>query len=165
MNRMAESYNILSIIRGTTVDGPGFRTSIYLAGCGHHCPGCHNPSSWDHRGGSPMSLAEVMDIVREEDFDVTLSGGDPLFNPESTGILIDALKADNRNVWVFTGYTWEHITNSEALLDSIKNADVIVDGPFIEKLRDPDLLFRGSSNQRLIDIRKSLESGKITLYK
>ena len=165
MNRMAESYNILSIIRGTTVDGPGFRTSIYLAGCGHHCPGCHNPSSWDHRGGSAMSLDEVMDIVREEDFDVTLSGGDPLFNPESTGTLIGALKADNRNVWVFTGYTWEQITTSEALLDSIKNADVIVDGPFIEKLRDPDLLFRGSSNQRLIDIRKSLESGEITLYK
>ncbi len=68
---------ILDIVRGTTVDGPGFRTSIYFAGCGHHCPGCHNPQSWDFAGGSEMSLGQLTDIITEEDFDVTLTGGRP----------------------------------------------------------------------------------------
>ncbi|MDE6578164.1 MAG: 4Fe-4S cluster-binding domain-containing protein [Muribaculaceae bacterium] len=99
-------YNILSIIRGTTVDGPGFRTSIYLAGCSHACPGCHNPSSWNPEGGSVMTLEEIMEIVKEEDFDVTLSGGDPLFQASKVKTLIETLKEDNRNVWVFTGYLW-----------------------------------------------------------
>lgn len=151
-------------MRGTTVDGPGFRTSIYLAGCNHCCPGCHNPSSWEFNSGTPMSLEEIMEVVKEEDFDVTLSGGDPLCSPESTKELIEALKADNRNVWVFTGYTWEQITASPLLTDTIRNADVVVEGPFILSQKDPDLLFRGSSNQRLINISSSLQFGTPTLY-
>lgn len=137
-------------MRGTTVDGPGFRTSIYLAGCSHACPGCHNPQSWNPEGGSPMTLEEIMEIVREEDFDVTLSGGDPLFNPESTRILIHALKNDGRNVWVYTGFTIEEIEADATLSEAVSEADAIVEGPFIAALRDPDLLFRGSSNQRII---------------
>lgn len=152
-------YRVLSIIRGTTVDGPGFRTSIYLAGCGHACPGCHNPQSWNPEGGDIMTLSEIMDIVRDEDFDVTLSGGDPLFNPESVRNLIEALKQDGRNVWIFTGFRWEEILASEKLRDAVELADVVVDGPFVESLRNPDLLFRGSSNQRLIDVGRSIRSG------
>lgn len=152
-------YRVLSIIRGTTVDGPGFRTSIYLAGCGHACPGCHNPQSWNPEGGDIMTLSEIMDIVRDEDFDVTLSGGDPLFNPESVRNLIEALKHDGRNVWIFTGFRWEEIMASEKLRDAVELADVVVDGPFVESLRNPDLLFRGSSNQRLIDVGRSISSG------
>ncbi len=151
-------------MRGTTVDGPGFRTSIYLAGCNHHCQGCHNPHSWDKDGGTIMSLSEIMDIVKEEDFDVTLSGGDPLFNPETTAILTEALKTDGRNVWVYTGYTWEEIMNDPRLKDAIIKADVLVDGPFIESLKDRDLLFRGSSNQRLIDITLSMVQRKVITY-
>ncbi len=152
-------YRVLSIIRGTTVDGPGFRTSIYLAGCAHACPGCHNPQSWNPEGGDIMTLSEIMDIVRDEDFDVTLSGGDPLFNPESVRNLIEALKQDGRNVWIFTGFRWEEIMASEKLRDAVELADVVVDGPFVESLRNPDLLFRGSSNQRLIDVGRSIRSG------
>lgn len=152
-------YRVLSIIRGTTVDGPGFRTSIYLAGCAHACPGCHNPQSWNPEGGDIMTLSEIMDIVRDEDFDVTLSGGDPLFNPESVRNLIEALKQDGRNVWIFTGFRWEEIMASEKLRDAVELADVVVDGPFVESLRNPDLLFRGSSNQRLIDVGRSISSG------
>lgn len=158
-------YNVLQIMRGTTVDGPGFRTSIYLAGCSHACPECHNPQSWDENRGEKMSLNEILGIVEEEDFDVTLSGGDPLFNPESTAILVESLKRLGRNVWVYTGFTWENITSSERLLDAVINADVVVDGPFIESKKDPDLLFRGSSNQRLIDVKKSLETGKAAAWK
>lgn len=152
-------------MRGTTVDGPGFRTSFYLAGCDHRCPGCHNPSSWDYTGGTVMSIDEIMDIVREEDFDVTLSGGDPLFNPETTAALVKELKADGRNVWVFTGYCWEEIIDSPSLLSAIREADVVVDGPFIESLKDTDLLFRGSSNQRLIRVAPSLIGNSIVLFK
>lgn len=151
-------------MRGTTVDGPGFRTSIYLAGCNHRCPGCHNPQSWDCNGGIPMTLEEIMEVVREEDFNVTLSGGDPLFNPESTTLLIKALKEDGRNVWLFTGYTWEQIMATPNLKSAISQADVIVDGLFIESLKDRDLLFRGSSNQRLIDVQFSLQSASTILY-
>lgn len=146
-------------MRGTTVDGPGFRTSIYLAGCTHACPGCHNPQSWQFNAGIPMTLEEIMDIVREEDFNVTLSGGDPLCTPSTTLSLVEALKADHRNIWLYTGYTWEEIIATTAiptLFEIVKKVDVLVDGPYIAALRDPDLLFRGSSNQRLIDIPATL---------
>ena len=161
---MCVYYNILSIIRGTTVDGPGFRTSIYLAGCCHQCPGCHNPQSWNPHAGKIMTLEEIMKIVEEEDFDVTLSGGDPLYNPDSTKVLIKALKDNGRNVWVYTGYTWEEIIATPLLTDTIRNADVVVEGPFIMAQKDPDLLFRGSANQRIIDIQESLASSKIILW-
>lgn len=159
---MTTTYNVLKIIRGTTVDGPGFRTSIYLAGCKHHCKGCHNPQSWNPNGGNAMSISEIMDVVKEEDFNVTITGGDPLFNPSQLENLVSALKLDNRNVWIYTGYTWEEILSSEVLLEAIKRADVLVDGRFIEELKDKDLIFRGSSNQRLIDIQESIIEGKIT---
>ncbi len=146
-------YNVLNIIRGTTVDGPGFRTSIYLAGCSHACPGCHNPESWNPEAGTPMTLDEIMAIVREEDYNVTLSGGDPLFHPESTRVLIEAIRQAGYTVWLYTGFTYEEILADDRLLRAASLADTIVDGPFVASMRDPDLLFRGSSNQRLIHPR------------
>lgn len=112
-----------------------------------------------------MSLDEIMEIVQEEDFDVTLSGGDPLCNPDATFRLVEALKENGRNIWLYTGFTWEEIietsrseqlSKEHSLFDIVRNVDVLVDGPFIESLRDPDLLFRGSSNQRLIDVKSTL---------
>ncbi|MCH5239559.1 MAG: anaerobic ribonucleoside-triphosphate reductase activating protein [Muribaculaceae bacterium] len=153
-------FRVTDIIRGTTVDGPGFRTSIYFSGCSHQCPGCHNPQTWDPENGHEMSLSDILDIVEEEDFDVTLSGGDPLYFPEHIEELVENLKASGRNVWIYTGYTWEEIIKRSELYKAIKKADVLVDGPFIEALKDTDLKFRGSSNQRIIDIQKSPASGK-----
>lgn len=155
---MGYTYRVLDIRRGTTVDGPGFRTSIYLAGCTHGCPGCHNPQSWDFSAGNLMTLEEIMEVVREEDFNVTLTGGDPLCNPVSTLQLIESLKADDRNIWLYTGYSWEEIIENPILFNIVKKVDVVVDGPFITLLKNPDLLFRGSSNQRLIDIVPTLSS-------
>lgn len=146
------------------MDGPGFRTSIYLSGCMHHCFGCHNPQSWDPNTGVKMSLSDILKIVEEEDFNVTISGGDPLFFPDKLKILIDKLKNNRRNVWVYTGYTWEEISNSSILLDAIKKADVVVDGKFILSLKDLDLPFRGSSNQRIVDVKKSLEKGEVVIW-
>ncbi|MBD5284478.1 MAG: anaerobic ribonucleoside-triphosphate reductase activating protein [Bacteroides sp.] len=141
---------ILDIIRGTTVDGEGFRTAIYMAGCNHHCPGCHNPGSWDFEGGRDMSLEEIMEIVDEEEFDVTLSGGDPFCNVDDSLRLAREIRKRGYNIWCYTGYTIEEIRNNPALAPLLEEINVLVDGPFIRDLHDPDLLFRGSSNQRII---------------
>ena len=138
------------------MDGPGFRTSIYLAGCNHGCKGCHNPQSWDPEGGKEMTLEEIMEIVEEEDFDVTLSGGDPLYHPGALKELVMALKKNRRKVWIYTGYTWDEIILDPKLLVAVQDADVLVDGLFIEALKDPDLPFRGSSNQKIINIQEKL---------
>lgn len=158
------AYRVLDIVRGTTVDGPGFRTAVYLAGCRHDCPGCHNPQSHDPQAGKLMKLAEIMAIVEEEGFDVTLTGGDPLYHAAGLLPLLDTLCRHGRGVWLYTGYTWEQIISSPALLDAIRRVDVVVDGPFIQSLHDRDLLFRGSSNQRLIAVSPTLSEGKIHLW-
>lgn len=152
MQDTVQSYRVIDIIRGTTVDGPGFRTSIYLAGCNHRCPGCHNPQSWDPEGGRKMTLQEIMDIVKEEDFDVTLTGGDPLMHPETTALLARAIREAGYNVWLYTGFTIEEIMENDKLKAVLPYVEAIVDGPYEENLRDTDLPFRGSSNQRIIKI-------------
>ncbi len=143
-------YRVLDIIRGTTVDGPGFRTAIYFAGCLHACPGCHNPQSWDFNAGTEMTLDELMAVIEEEDFDVTLSGGDPLYHPEEIAILAKRIKETGHSVWLYTGFTIEEILDSDRLSLPLPYLDAIVDGPFVESLRDTDLQFRGSSNQRIL---------------
>lgn len=155
---------ILKILKGTTVDGPGFRTSVYFAGCAHHCAGCHNPGSWDFTGGEDTSIDQLMETVEEEDFDVTLSGGDPLYQPEDVAELCRRVARLGHTVWIYTGFTWEEILSDPRLLDAVRHAEVVVDSPFIESLLDRDLLFRGSSNQRLIRVSESLTTGKIVLW-
>lgn len=144
------TFRVLEIVRGTTVDGPGFRTAIYFAGCCHQCPGCHNPQSWDFNGGTEMTLSEIMEVVEEEDFDVTLTGGDPLYNAENIAILAKKIKDSGHSVWLYTGFTIEQILESDELSKPLPYLDAIVEGPFILSLRDTDLQFRGSSNQRII---------------
>lgn len=132
---------ILKILKGTTVDGPGFRTSVYFAGCAHHCAGCHNPGSWDFTGGEDTSIDQLMETVEEEDFDVTLSGGDPLYQPEDVAELCRRVARLGHTVWIYTGFTWEEILSDPRLLDAVRHAEVVVDSPFIESLLDRDLLF------------------------
>lgn len=146
------TYQVLDIVRGTTVDGPGFRTAIYLAGCRHQCRGCHNPQSWDFKSGTTMTLEEIMEIVEEEDFDVTLTGGDPLYTPEATTELAKAIAESGHTIWLYTGFTYEEILASPRLSLPLQYLEAIVDGPYVESLRDTDLLFRGSSNQRIIKL-------------
>lgn len=145
-----EKYNVLDIIRGTTVDGPGFRTAIYLAGCRHQCPGCHNPGSWNPEAGRLMSIDEIMEVVEEEDFDVTLTGGDPLFNPVKLLPLLQRITEAHYKIWLYTGYTYEEMLENEDLRAVLPFLEAIVDGRFVEELKNPDLRFRGSSNQRII---------------
>lgn len=157
---------IVDIVDGTIVDGPGLRTSIYLAGCAHRCQGCHNPATWDFAAGRDMSAGELLEHVGREGLNVTLSGGDPIYQAEALLPFAAALKEQGYNLWCYTGFTYEDIMAGEAgaaaiaLLDHI---DVLVDGPYVEALRDTSLRFRGSSNQRLIDLRRSTP-GRVALY-
>ena len=138
---------VLKIIEGTSVDGPGLRTSVYLAGCRHHCPGCHNPQSWDPQGGTEMSVDELMQVIDYNEAPVTLSGGDPLQHP---GVLELArrVREGGYNLWCYTGHTWEEITSDPHLLEVVQLCDVVVEGRFVLAQRDTSLRFRGSKNQR-----------------
>ena len=156
---------VLDVIEDTMVDGPGFRTSIYCAGCRHKCPGCHNPQSWDFNGGRWMSTEELMKIIVADPFaNVTFSGGDPMYQCDGFAELARAIhQQTNKDIWCYTGFKLESLI-TRAQRELLELLDVLVDGPFIEKLRDPDLLFRGSSNQRLIDVQKSLYAGEVILW-
>ncbi len=149
------SLRVLDIVGGTSVDGPGLRTSIYFAGCSHHCPGCHNPQSWDAGGGDAMTIDEIMAVIDKNDFNVTLSGGDPMFQVDELIELARRVKSAGRNIWCYTGYTYEQVCADDRMSRLLPYIDVLVDGPYIESKRDLGLRFRGSSNQRLVDVRRS----------
>lgn len=146
---------ILDIVSGTSVDGPGLRTSIYFAGCAHACPQCHNPQSWDFSSGSEMSVDEVLQIVEDNGFDVTFTGGDPLYQAADILPLAVELRQRGYSIWCYTGYRYESIVNDCNISPLLAFCDVLVDGPFMAEKRDVHLLFRGSSNQRLIDLQRS----------
>lgn len=149
---------VLDIIEGTVVDGVGLRTSIYFAGCTHHCPECHNPQSWDRTGGSEMSIDQIMERVKEYGLNVTFSGGDPLLQIDN-GLLCLAERIHDLGlkIWCYTGYTIEEIEASDSLRRIFDAVDVIVDGRYVAALRDIHLPFRGSSNQRIIDAKTRKE--------
>ncbi len=157
---MNTTLQLLRIIHGTSVDGPHLRTSIYFAGCDHACPGCHNPQSWSPRGEMELTPEALVDIIAREDLPVTLTGGDPLFQAEAMAQLTRLIKQrTGYNIWLYTGYTWETVVATPRLLEVVRDVDVVVDGPFMLAKRDTSLLFRGSSNQRLIDVAASLAIG------
>ena len=155
---------VVDIVEGTSVDGPGLRTSIYFAGCEHHCPGCHNPSTWPHDAGRDMTIEEIVRIVDYNDFDVTFSGGDPMYQAEALMPLARKLKNDGRNIWCYSGFTFEEIMARPLMRDLLGYVDVLVDGPYVEAHRKLNLLFRGSDNQRLIDVAKTMAQGSIALW-
>ncbi len=157
---------VLDIVEDTMVDGPGFRTSIYCAGCSHECPGCHNPQSWNPEGGYAMTTEQVMAIIEADPYaNVTFSGGDPMYQAEGFTELARAIRRQTqKTIWCYTGFTFEAIVNVPRYRQLLQELDVLVDGPFVKALRDEDLLFRGSSNQRLIDVPASLTAGHVVEY-
>lgn len=154
---------IMNIIEDTTVDGPGLRTAIYAAGCSHACPGCHNPTSWDIHNGRPMEIEEIVRRILDDPFaDVTFSGGDPFYQVEGFTRLAQAIKTNSRkSIWCYTGYSFERIMQRPKLACLLPYIDVLVDGRFVWELRDESLRFRGSSNQRLINVPTSLKLGRV----
>ena len=157
---------VISIIEDTMVDGPGFRTAIYAAGCKHQCKGCHNPKSWDFKAGRAMTTDQIMQIIKQDSFaNVSFSGGDPMYQPEGFAELAQAIRSQtNKTIWCWTGFSFEMLLRMPKQRELLELIDVLVDGPYVEALRDTDLLFRGSRNQRLIDVKASLKAGKVVLY-
>lgn len=146
---------ISGIIEGTAVDGPGLRTSIYFSGCRHRCPGCHNPETWDFDAGVEMNVDEIVARVEENGFNVTFSGGDPMYQAMEIIPLAKKLKSLGYNIWCYTGFCMEELSTPaapEGAAELLGYIDTLVDGPFIESLRDTNLRFRGSSNQRIIEL-------------
>ena len=149
------------------VDGPGFRTTIYCAGCPNACKGCHNPQSWDINNGRMTTTEEIMAVIEADPYaNVTFSGGDPMFQPEGfTELALAIRERTSKTIWCYTGFLYENILKNPRQLRLLELIDVLVDGPFVEALRDPDLIFRGSSNQRMIDVKQSLREGRVVEYK
>ena len=141
---------------------------LWVAGCNHNCKDCHNPVTWDIRGGIPFDQAAKDELFAELEkphvSGVTLSGGDPLHpdNREDIGALIDEIsqKFPYKTIWLYTGYQWEAIRD----LPYIKKVDVVVDGEFVAALKNTQLHWRGSSNQRVIDVQPSLLRGDVVLH-
>ena len=149
----------MDIVEQTMADGPGLRTSIYCAGCRHHCPGCHNPQSWDFGNGHKMSVDDLLQVIKDDDIsNVSFSGGDPFYQVEGFTELARRIKAEtNKTIWCWTGFTYEEILADSKLSMMLPYLDVLVDGPYVESLRDPQLHFRGSSNQRIINLTPEVE--------
>ena len=152
------------------VDGPGIRFSIFTQGCSHHCPGCHNPQTHDFNGGHDISLAELLTMIEENPLldGVTLSGGDPMFQAAALVPLAREIKERGMNLVIFTGFTFERLMamkdEKPEMLELLSFADILVDGPFVMAQRCLDLKFRGSKNQRLIDVQASLSQGRAVLH-
>ena len=157
------SIRILDIKYGTSVDGIGLRTSLYCAGCEHHCAGCHNPQSWSADGGESVAVEELFREIVEADMNVTFTGGDPMLHPEGFIELARMIKErTDKTIWCYTGYLFEELLQHPLRRELVELCDVIVDGRYVEAERDLSLHFRGSRNQRVIDVAKSL-SGEVCL--
>lgn len=159
---------IFGIEGDSIVDGPGIRMSVFTQGCIHNCKGCHNPESHDPNGGKIYDTDKIIKLAVENPLydGVTLTGGDPFYQPEACAEIAEGVKKLGLNVWTFTGYTWEEIVESgnEDYMRLLRATDVLVDGKFEIDKRSLELKFKGSSNQRTIDVPKSLEQGKIVLW-
>lgn len=160
--------NYHNITKDDMLNGDGLRVVLWVAGCSHHCKGCHNPVTWNEKDGLKFDDKAKIELFEQLEKDyisgITFSGGDPLMlcNRETVGNLIKEIKIKfpHKTIWLYTGYEFEEIKD----LDFIKFIDVIVDGKFVESLKDEKLFWKGSSNQRVINIQKTLSENKIVLH-
>ena len=161
------NFRVFGSVQNSYVDGPGIRMAIFFQGCLHHCPGCHNPGSWPMYGGVKVDTEEFKKGLVKDPLiaGLTLTGGEPFLQPVAALDLARFARSRGLSVWCYSGYTFEEIRewqdNRKDLLESI---DVLVDGRFEMEKRSLDISWRGSTNQRLVDVKKSLEKGEVVLY-
>lgn len=157
---------VMNIVHDSIVDGAGFRTVVFFAGCPHHCKGCHNPQSWNEENGTVMTKDEVLaEIIGNELTNVTLSGGEPFSQSKEVASLAQSIQALGKTIWCYTGYEFEQLLEIPEYLHLLTKIDVLVDGKFNIEERDLSLLYKGSRNQRIIDVKRSLQTGNVLLYK
>ena len=150
-------------------NGDGFRVTLWVAGCTHHCKGCQNPETWDFKGGQPFGPEAheylFSELAKPYIQGITFSGGDPLCSPDEVTALAKEIKEKlpKKDIWVYTGYTIEQIEADPKLAQILPYADVIVDGEYVQALRDVTLAFRGSRNQRILDMKETRRTGQIVL--
>ena len=153
---------IAGTVDDSIVDGPGIRYTVFVQGCSHHCPGCHNPHTHDFAGGRVVDTEEIVAQMRGNPLldGLTLSGGEPFEQPSACAELARQAHALGLNVWCYTGYKYEQLLAGDASRQALlSELDVLVDGPFLLAERSLDLLYRGSRNQRLIDVHTGREWG------
>lgn len=155
------------VIRESIVDGPGIRMVVFTQGCPHHCKGCHNPQTHDFNGGYISDTDKLFKVFKENPLlcGITFSGGEPFIQPVPLTVLAKAVKSLNKNVISYTGFTFEELIkiseNKPEIMDLLENIDYLIDGKFILEEKSLMLRFKGSKNQRIIDVKKSLENKKI----
>lgn len=158
---------IAGLVQDSIVDGPGFRFTVFTQGCPHNCEGCHNPDTHDPDGGREMTVKQVIDAMLSNPMTdgLTLSGGDPFVQAADCAEIAKAAHANGLNVWTYTGWTYEKLLSlseqDEGIKALLNETDVLVDGPFILSQKSYDVPWRGSKNQRLIDMKAAPESGKV----
>lgn len=156
------------VVNDSIVDGPGIRLTVFTQGCPHHCPDCHNPQTHDPQGGFIGDTDLILKALAENPLldGVTLSGGEPLDQPIACTHIAEGAKNLGLNVWVYTGYLLENllIQRNPDVIRLLQQIDVLIDGPFLKDQRSLELLFCGSKNQRIIDIKKSLKTGNVVLW-
>ena len=155
---------IAGIVPESFVDGDGIRYAIFMQGCLRNCDGCQNPETHALDGGRLMNTDEIISALKKNPLldGITLTGGEPLLQVDAANELARAAKNFGLSVWCYTGYTFEELPpEAEPLME---NVDVLIDGAFVENLRDLELQFRGSSNQRIIDVKKTRAQKKIVLW-
>lgn len=147
------------------VDGPGVRMVIWTQGCRHHCFNCHNPQTWDMEGGTlyPVEQLQKQILASELQSGLTLSGGEPFLQVEPLLDIVKTAKEKNLNIWAYSGFTYEELLADAQKKKLLIELDVLVDGKFVNDLKDYRLVFKGSRNQRIIDVQKSLQSGEVIL--
>ena len=164
--------NYEKIDKCSVSNGTGVRTVLWVSGCDIHCRNCHNQQTWDFNSGIPFTedtMQEILyDLSKLYIKGLTLSGGHPI-DPHNAPKVLEIVKRvkmvfPNKDIWIYSGYVWEDIIKDETLREILKYTDVLVDGAYIDELRDISLAFRGSSNQRIIDVPKSLEQNKVILW-
>ncbi len=159
------TLRIAGAVQESIVDGPGIRYVIFTQGCPFHCKGCHNEQSWDLKGGLEVNLGVLYDEMTSNPLvtGVTFSGGEPFIQPEPLTVFAKIAKSQGYSIWSYTGFTFDKLLTDPKRRALLELLDVVVDGPFVLEKKSLELDFRGSSNQRIIDVHKSLLSGKVIL--
>ena len=155
--------DLSGIVEDSIVDGPGIRVTVFCQGCPHHCPGCHNPETWEFGCGTPMDEEDILSIVRSNPLcrGVTFSGGEPFAQAAGYAKLAKLLKTEGYEVASYSGYTFEELlSGSDDQKELLSSIDILIDGPFVLAERSLELVFRGSRNQRILDVPKSLAAEK-----